>query len=333
MRFVPYPDLDAMPNVIVDGAGTDSTVLTLSHWPGSRVASALQADLSAEIAVRYLEHPALHVAVEAVSNNHFDEDGLLGVFALVEPDIALAHRDLVVDVARAGDFGWSHTRDAARISFAISTLADPAVSPLDGNLFEGDYPQVAAGLYRELLPRLPGLLDDVNGSRALWVDEEAHLIASDEVFDRGQATITERPDLDLAIVRVPSEIAERTMHRFTQRRASGVHPMAVHNRTQMTRVAYVTGQRFEVQLRYETWVQLVSRATQPRPDLGILATRLDEIEGSGGSWLFDGAGAITPALTLHGAEESSIPPEQFLAELEAFLPGAASAWDPWAPRT
>ena len=108
--------------------------------------------------------------------------------------------------------------------------------------------------------------------------------------------------------------------------------MAVHNRTQMTRVAYLTGQCYEVQLRYETWVQLVSRRPLPRPDLGLLATRLDEIETSGGSWQFDGVGAITPALTLQGTNDSSIVPERFLAELCAFLPDAVPAWDPWAPR-
>ena len=332
MRFVPYPDLDGVPNVVVDGSATEGTVLTLSHWPGSRVPESLRADLSAEIAVKYLEQPAMHVAADVVSNNHFDEDGLMGVFALVAPDATGAHRDLLIDVARAGDFGWSRTRDAARISFAISTLVDPDVSPLDHVIFEGDYPQIAAHLYRELLPRVPQLLEDVDGARVLWTDEDAHLTASDDAFDQGRATLTERPDLDLAIVHVPDDAVDRAVHRFTQPRASGLHPMAVHNRTQMTRVAYVSGRRYEVQLRYETWVQLVSRTPLPRPDLSLLAKRLDEHETSGGSWQFDGVGAITPALTLHGAEESSITPDEFLLELCSFLADAAPAWDPWALR-
>src|SRR5207249_2696824 len=121
MQYVPYDEVGDRPNVIVDGAGTDATVLTLSHWPGSTVPASLQADLSAEIAVRYLEQPDQRVDVDIVSNNHLDEDGLMGVFALVDPEFALAHRDLLVDVARAGDFGWSHRRDAARIAFTVGT--------------------------------------------------------------------------------------------------------------------------------------------------------------------------------------------------------------------
>ena len=332
MRFVAYEELDGTPNVIVDGSGTTGTVLTLSHWPGSRTAPALQADLSAEIAVRYLEHPEFHVDVEAVSNNHFDEDGLMGVFALIDPRTALSHRDLVIDVARAGDFGWSHTRHAARISFAISALVDPEVSPLDPSRFAGEYAQVAAGLYRELLPRIPELLDDVDSFEHLWAAEDAHLTASDEAVDDGRVTIKELPDLDLAVVETLEPLDEHAMHRFTQRRSSGVHPMAVQNRTTMTRVAYLSGRRYDVQLRYETWVQLVSRTPLPRVDLAVLGARLDELEASGGSWCFDGVGSISPALRLKGATESSIEPQQFLDELYAFLPTAPAAWDPWSPR-
>ena len=332
MQFVPYEELDDIPNVIVDGSGCAGTVLTLSHWPGSRTAPPLQADLSAEIVMRYLEHPGLHVDADVVSNNHFDEDGLMGVFALVDPYTALAHKDLLIDTARAGDFGWSHTRQAARISFAISALVDPEVSPLDPSRFEGDYPRVAAGLYRELLPRVPDLLDGVDRFEELWAEEDAHLTASDAAIDDGRVTIEEVPDLDLAVVRSHTQLDEHAVHRFTQRRASGLHPMAVHNRTNMTRVAYLSGRRYEVQLRYETWVQLVSRTPLPRVDLAVLGKRLDELETSGGSWHFDGVGAISPALTLHGAPDSSIDSQQFLDELLAFLPTAPPAWDPWAPR-
>ena len=333
MRFVPYEELDGVPNVIVDGAGGASTVLTLSHWPGSRTTPELQADLSAEIVVRYLEHPALHVDADAVSNNHFDEDGLMGVFALVAPDIALAHKDLLVDTARAGDFGWSHSRDAARTSFAISTLVDPEVSPLDPSVFQGDYPRVAARLYQELLPRVPELLDDIGLFESLWAAEDAHLTASDAAVCDGRVTITEQPDLDLAVVTVHELLDERAMHRFTQRRAAGLHPMSVHNRTEMTRIAYVSGHNYEVQLRYETWVQLVSRTPLPRVDLALLGRRLDQVETAGASWQFDGAGVITPSLTLRDARESSIEPDEFLAELFSFLPTAPAAWDPWSPRS
>ena len=329
VRFVPYTELDGEPNVIVDGAQTVNTLLTLSHWPGSRVPVPLQADLSAEIAVRYLEQPDQHVDAELVSNNHFDEDGLMGLYALVAPDDALARRDLVIDVARAGDFGCSETREAARIAFTVSTLVDPGASPLDRAVFTREYPEMAARLYQELLPRVPQLLRDIDRFRDLWAEEDAHLDASNEAFAHGEVSLVEHPDLDLAIITLPS-MDTHVVHRFTQRRRAGLHPMAVHNRTDMMRVAYVRDHNYSVELRYETVVQFVSRPLVPRPDLALLASRLNELEASGGKWNFEGVGGLTPKLRLIDADESSLEPAAFINELVDFLPGAEPAWDPWS---
>src|SRR5438093_8265778 len=101
MRFVPYHELAGAPSVIVDGSGADGTVLTLSHWPRSGTPWPLKDDLSTQIVFRYLKQPELHVAPEAVPNNHFDEDGLAGVFALLHPEQAFAIRPLLEDVASA----------------------------------------------------------------------------------------------------------------------------------------------------------------------------------------------------------------------------------------
>src|SRR5262245_17179276 len=87
MRFVPYHLLGDTPNVVVDGSATDSTVLTLSHWPGSPTPEELLDDLSAQIAFRALERPGLLDGIEAVSNNHYDQDGLVSAFTLLEPEM------------------------------------------------------------------------------------------------------------------------------------------------------------------------------------------------------------------------------------------------------
>src|SRR5438034_5307798 len=115
MRFSPYTETVTVPNIIVDGVANKSTLLTLSHWPKSGTPAELKADTSAEIVFKYLDSPQFHVRAEVVSNNHFDEDGLVGVFTMVDPDTAARHRDLLIDVAQAGDFGVFSRREAARI--------------------------------------------------------------------------------------------------------------------------------------------------------------------------------------------------------------------------
>ena len=105
MQYLPYARVRSVPNVIVDGARTDNTLLTLSHWPKSGTPAELNGDTSTEIVFNYLDTPKSHVEADAVSNNHFDEDGLVGIFAMLEPTIAQRHRDLLVDVAQAATSG------------------------------------------------------------------------------------------------------------------------------------------------------------------------------------------------------------------------------------
>src|SRR5215467_10328186 len=240
MRFVPYPSA-TIPNVIVDGARNGHTVLTLSHWPKSGSPAALRADTSTAIVFNYLDAPAYHVDAEAVSNNHFDEDGLVGIFALPQPAFAQRHRDLLVDVAQAGDFGVFERRHAARIAFVLSAYADPDSSPLPAGFFNRPYPVLAGELYIHLLDVLPTLIAGVDDYRALWESEDARLTAGEELIDRGLVTIEERHDLDLAIVRLTEDLT--------------CHPFALHNRTTCSRLLLLQGRQVELRYRYEGWVQ------------------------------------------------------------------------------
>lgn len=328
-HFVPFDELDTTPHILVDGAGNAHTVLTLSHWPKSGTPAPLKADLSAQIVFNYLKSPAHHVCVEAVSNNHFDEDGLVGVYILLDPDEAEARRELLVDVARAGDFGTFRSREAARVTFTIAAFADPELSPLEAELFRQPYPRVSAALYRALLPRLREIAAHPERFAALWREEDHWLAESEAAVRAGLVTIEEVPALDLAVVTLAEHMIARRAHRFAQPLKAVCHPMAVHNVTDRNRVLYVQGRRYALAYRYESWVQYTSAPPLARVDLGPLAERLSDQEKGRGRWRFDGVDQITPSLALEGAEESLIPPERFRREVEAYLAAAPPAWDPY----
>ena len=329
MRFVPYEELGSRPNIIVDGAASPSTVLTLSHWPKSGTPAALKRDTSAEIVFAYLDSPSLHVKAEAVSNNHFDEDGLVGVYTLLNPANAEKHRELLLDVARAGDFGTYRHRDAARIAFAISAFADSEQSPLPGELFALPYSAMAAELYQRLLEVLPRLLVNPADYKMLWEAEDARLAASEALIEAGGIEITERPDLDLAVVFIPEGLSTQTVHRFTQTRAAECHPFAIHNRTACSRTLLVRGKHIEFQYRYESWVQYVSKTPTARVDLSGLAAELNGEEASGGRWVFDGADRITPRLHLEGSAVTSLAAGEVERRLERHLAEGKVAWNPY----
>jgi hypothetical protein len=306
MRFLPYDAVGAVPNIIVDGSATANTVLTLSHWPGSGSPVELRGDTSTAIVFNYLDAPSFHVEAEAASNNHFDEDGLLGIFALCAPDEALERRELIVDVAGAGDFGIYTRRLAARIAMTIAALGETVPSP-----------------YEHLLGLLPGILDDVGGYRSLWEKEDIRLTATEHLLDRRVIEVEERPDIDLAIFRGPDKGAPQDLDEW--------HPFALHNRTLCNRLLLVQGRRIRFRYRYESWVQFASRRPPARIDLTPVADELNELETSGGRWAFAGVGQITPALVLNGSAHTSIEPDAVIGRVAHRLRTGPRAWNPYQP--
>ena len=53
--FMPYVEAAQHPNIVVDGAANESSVLTLSHWPKSGTPWPLKADTSVEVVFNYLD--------------------------------------------------------------------------------------------------------------------------------------------------------------------------------------------------------------------------------------------------------------------------------------
>ncbi len=326
LEFIAFDEAASVPNIVVDGAANAATVMTLSHWPKSGTPQALKANTSAEIVFRYLESPAFHVDVSAITNNHFDEDGLVGLYSLLNPEAAKTERDLLVGVAHAGDYKTYSDRRAARIAFTIAAFANSESSPLDPDVFTRSYGEKTAALYRELLPRLGQIVRETEQFRRYWEPEDRRLSESEEKLRQGDIRIEERPELDLAIVSITDREETQANGDYL-----GCHRMAIHNATPRNRLLIQRGRRSVFAYRYESWVQMVTRRSHPRVDLAPLAAALSADEPEGVVWAFDGVAEITPRMTLSGADESAIPPEIIQDRVTAFLRGAAPAWDPYDP--
>lgn len=315
MRFEPYPQTASIPNVIVDGPRNAATVLALSHWARSGTPQELKADTSTEIVFNYFDAPRFHVQVDAVSNNHFDEDGLLGIFALLDPAGGERYRDLLIDASRAGDFDVYRSRDAARIAFVLGAYADPVTSPLPARIFQLPHADQTAELYVHTLALLPSLLADPGDFRSLWEAEDATLTEHESLIDKGLITIEERPELDLAIVRAPENLGH-------------CHRHAIHSRTERSRVATIHGNRIELHYRYEGWVQMASRRPLLRVDLAGLADELNLEQAAPGRWVLDDVESIIPRLRFEGGA-SSVSADDVLKRIEHHLRVGAPAWNPY----
>jgi len=313
VQYIPYHLLGGTKNIIVDGKANADTVLTLSHWPGSATPAKYKDDLSAQIVFRFLDSGDTTNGAAAVSNNHFDEDGLVGLFSMLHPGQAAEHKELLIDVAGAGDFGTYQNRDAARVSFVLQSWNNPERSPLNEQVFQSSYDELTTILYEELIRRLPNILVKIDHLERYWIDEDTWLENSEAALKSANITIEEKRELDLAIVRLPEKLENPA-----ESLKEVCHPMAIHNATSCLRILLMQEKRFELYYRYETWVEYISRKTMPRIDLTALAARLSK-EETVGKWTFDGVKNITPSLSLKNARDSRISPETFLDAVIAEL--------------
>jgi hypothetical protein len=273
--FVPWDDVGDRPNIVVDGPLREGTTLGLSHWPDGGTPSQLAADTSTEIALRYVDQPAGGVEVAVVTNNHFDEDGLLAAWVVLHRPGPGPRRALAVAAAEAGDFHTWSDPWAARCAIGLMAMAERTTTP---------FPEViralnragrdpAGGICRALLPRVADLLDDPDRYRRLWAPRWQRVERDLAALDSGEATIEDVPDADLAVIRAPRRLAR----------------MATHPRTDRMRVLTATTDgMLRLEHRYETWVHYVSRPLVPRHDLTPLLPDLQRLERGPGVWRFEG---------------------------------------------
>src|SRR6266403_2273183 len=118
MRFEYYHDgLTNVPKLSVDG--TVDNAVHFSHWKGNRTPASVKADTSTESALNLVAAPdreELTRGIDLVTNNHFDTDGVLSVWTILNGERALGLHGQLIAAAEAGDFSELSTREGVRAS-------------------------------------------------------------------------------------------------------------------------------------------------------------------------------------------------------------------------
>ena len=113
MRFEFYhAGLDNVPKLSVDG--TVSNSIHFSHWEGNQTPDEVKADTSTEIALNLVGSPnrqALTQGIELVTNNHFDTDGVLSVWTVLNGERAVDLREQLITGGRSSDFSEFSTEN------------------------------------------------------------------------------------------------------------------------------------------------------------------------------------------------------------------------------
>jgi hypothetical protein len=255
--------------ISVDGLAPNGP--NFSHWPGNRTPHDLKRDTSTGIALALADlgeapRRGRLGGLEIVVNDHFDTDGVLACHAVLDPESALRHRQLLVATATCGDFQVFTTEDALAIDLALS-----AVGSDDGPF--GDRLRGLTGAsrgqmqYELALAATPGLLAAPR-SRMEWIATEfAAELEHLEIARTKRVGLEFDPELSLAIVRTAAPLRRRA-----------INTVAGDMLRVLMIVPHGSGHLYLLHERVESWFELVSRPPLPRHDLAPLATRLDDLE-------------------------------------------------------
>jgi hypothetical protein len=297
--FVPFAQLRRQPTIVVDSTGLGAA-LTLAHWRGAATPEALRDDTSAGSCLRALHAPATPgLAAQAVTANHFDIDGFVGVWALLNPELALAHEALLRLVATLGDFreiDWQHPLADHALQLVCWLNAEEKArfyEPFGAPARRRREDEASAEKFAWFLPRFAEVLLDPGAGRAAWKPEYERVKTAAAALQPkeggSQVSLTQRtdyPDLGLVVLRTPAPVPYYALFGPT---AGFDWVLSLYD-----------GQRYEMECKYTTWIDLESRPTMPRLALAPLAARLNELERSNYRWTADQLTDTGPLLRLTG---------------------------------
>ncbi|AYA37009.1 hypothetical protein D3Y59_08030 [Hymenobacter oligotrophus] len=300
LTFLPFAQArrQAAATVVVDSILPRAT-LTLAHWRQAPTPELYRDDTSAGSALRaLLQQPPELQGAQFVTANHFDVDGFVGVWALLNPGLAKQHETLLRMVATLGDFrelDWQHP------------LADTAlklVCWLNAKEKELFYPpfgapelrrredEASAEKFAWFLPAFAEVMQNPNLGRGAWVPEYERVRQATEVMQSSATQLHRYPELGLVVVHTPEPLPYYALF----------GPTAGYDMV----LSCYNEQRYELEYKYTTWVDLESRPTLPRLPLQALAERLNELETTRRLWTCDAVTDTGPQMRLSGRGLSKV---------------------------
>jgi hypothetical protein len=295
MRFEFYTEaLDNVPKLSVDGTVDNS--IHFSHWQGNLTPAELKADTSTEIALNLAassNREQLTEGIDLVTNNHFDTDGVLSVWTVLNGDRALPYRDLLIAAAEAGDFSEYSNDDGVRVSIAIQGSDQASPNNDDGSplakLIAGEEVEDDARAYELVLPRVEHLLTNINDYESLWREGWNSVTAAIESFEQGKSRVTEYSDGKISLITLAPEIFGGAGFSPT-RHSAPFTAISKFAKGELFLIAIPTsgGWFYRIDYPYYSWAETVVRPRIEHRDLSGALTLLNEKEGNrDGSWQTD----------------------------------------------
>ena len=249
--------------------------LHFSHFKGNKTPPKYKADTGTEIALKVAADAAFdRERVPICTNNHYDTDGVLAVWAMCFPEDSLMSKDVAIRAAETGDFKHYSTDEAFKIDAAIEGYRHAATSPYAATIAGLD-PAAADGyVYQKLSHMFPDLWQELDKHKALWEKPLEHLNRDFDLFRAKSFSVKEHWDEWLSVVEGPHEPHPVAVDRFCQGRAFLIaHPGHAKK-----------GLGYAVDYTYYSWADTVQREKLDWIDLAPMAEKLNAADKGDGKW-------------------------------------------------
>jgi hypothetical protein len=335
MRFEFYTEaLDNTPKLSVDG--TVSNSIHFSHWQGNETPVELKADTSTEIALNLVTSPKrdeFTKGIDLVTNNHFDTDGMLSVWTVMNGDRAAKYRDVLIAAAEAGDFSEYSNADGVRISLAIqgsdqAIPGDDQGSPF-ARLVAGEDVNDDPRCYEVILPVLENLLTSIDAYESLWLFGWKRIVEALESFDRGESAVREL-DSKISLITLSPGIFSSSGFNPTKHSApfTAISKFA-HGELFVIATPSDGGWFYRIDYPYYSWAETVVRPKIERRDWTRVLESLNEMENNRkGYWQADSSEMSSAAKFLDSTQmlaPSSLKPDEVAAVFASSTTIARSA--------
>ena len=289
--FIPFNKIGDREVIVVDGMHARG--LILSHWKGANTHRHIADDTSAGIVLNAIKANLPGLDIPYITATHFDIDGFIGVWALFNHELALKHELLLKEAAQIGDFRnydikSPYSDHALKLVCWIDTVErEKFYPPFGTDDMEANEITMCEEKFHFFLEAFEDVLLNVEKYRSTWGKDHENVMKGLKVISSRSTWGQRYLHLGLTIVGTPAPLPYYALFETSQA-------------TDIVLSMY-SKKRYELEYKYTTWVDIVSRPTLPRISLQPLADQLNAIERSGYKWYCDKITDTGPILRLENS--------------------------------
>ena len=302
-EFVPFHRIHEFDEVL----GVDCfhpRAFSLSHWKGATTPKYIEDDTSAGICLNALKQNIPQLSFSHVSSNHFDIDGFIGVWALTNPVLALHFEAVLREMALIGDFReYKENNPFSDLALKLVCWINAEerkhfYAPFESHTTEEKEGLACVEKFEFFNVNFEMVLLAPEKFKSIWEPEYQNV--KQGISQMTNATIKNHKALRLRSIALESPI-----HYYALFSDSAAYDVIA---------SCYSGNRYEVEYKYTTWVDCHLRKQFPRVDLTPLATQLNKMEEGGQTWMVDKITDTGPILRIQGPALSKY--QRFLSPTE-----------------